>query len=182
MIFTIGYMLLMFGVLMAGLIGLLPLQSQIFIPDIFRYVFFFIGFIMAFFGMFMIHTRAIKTGVNHLLETGKPNRIIWFYVYKDGSIKITPAMRDIEAQLYSPELDAQIHEMKSYRLFDHSVRFVPEGIGHAVDLGMCLYAQFLRTKWGFASLRKARKQRRFYESKTKPILSDEYLMEGDGSG
>jgi len=182
MIFTISYILLLFGLLMAGLIGLLPLPQQFFIPDIFRYVFFLIGCLMAFFGLFMIQGRAIKTGVNHLLEIGKPNRIIWFYVYKDGSIKITPSMRDIESQLYSPELDAQIHEMKSYRLFDHSIRFVPEGIGHAVDLGMCLYAQFLKTRWGFASLRKARDKRKLLEPQSKTVLSEEYVKEGDMNG
>lgn len=177
MIFGLAYMILIFGVMMTGMIGLLSIQEQFLIPDFLRYILFFVGFIMCFVSLFMIHGRAMKTGVNHLLEFGKPSRIIWFYVHKDGSIKITPAVRDVEGQLYSKELDAQINEMKSYRLFDHSIRFVPEGIGHAVDLGMCLYAQLLKNKWGFGSLREARDNRKFYESKTKTVLSQEYCGE-----
>lgn len=156
MIFFMAYLLLFFGVFLAGVIGLLPLQVQVVIPDYFRMILFAFGMIIAFLGLIMIHSRAIKTGVHHLIEPGKPNRIHWFYIYRDGSIKITPSVREVEGQLYCPELDAQIQDMKSYRIFDHPVRFVPEGTGHAIDLGKCLYAQFLKTKFGFANLREAR--------------------------
>ena len=96
---------------------------------------------------------------------------------------ITPSMREVEGQLYSPELDAQIQDIKSYRLFDHSVRIVPEGIGHSVDLGKCLYAQFLKTKYGFENLREAREggKRLFgkipFPPKTKPVVSTELYEE-----
>jgi len=170
MIFLLGFMLLFFGLFLAGLPGLLPYAEQWIIPDMFRIFFFIIGLILSFFGMMIIHGRAMKTGAIHLLEFGRPNKILWFYVHKDGTITITPAMREVEGQLYSPELDAQIHEMKSYRLFDHSVRIVPEGMGHAVDLGMCLYAKFLKTRYGFENLREARYQTRM--QKLLPFLKN----------
>ena len=156
MIFQFFYMLVFFGFFMGGIIGLLPLTEQIGIPDYFRYVMFGVGFCLVMVGSSLVHGRAKKTGAEHLLEFGRPGDIIWFYVYKDGTIKITPSMREVEGQLYSKELDAQIQEMKSYRLFDHSIRFVPEGTGHAVDLGMCLYAAFLKTRNGFSNIREAR--------------------------
>ena len=175
MIFMFTYLLVIFGLLMAGLVGLMPATEQWMIPDWLRYVFFGVGFILAFVGLSMVQGRANKTGAIHLLDWGRPGRIIWFYVYKDGTIKITPSVRDVENQLYSKELDAQIQEMKSYRLFDHSVRFVPEGTGHAVDLGMCLYVGLLKNKWGFTNIREARKAGlASFFSKTRPVLSEEY--------
>ena len=181
MMFFLAYMLLFFGVFMSGVIGLLPLQSQFEIPDMFRYVMFIFGMLISFMGLFLIQNRAMKTGVHHLLEPGRPDKIIWFYIYRDDSIKITPSMREVEGQLYNKELDAQIQDMKSYRLFDHPVRFVPEGTGHAVNLGMCLYAQFLKTKFGFSSLREARKGgfNLFGFPKAKKVESGEMLGEQD---
>ena len=149
MLFMMAYMFIFIGVFLAGLFGLMPIDLQIGIPDVLRMIMFMFGFLLAFVGVFLIQGRALKTGVGHLLEYGNPKKIIWFYVYRDGTIKITPAMRDVEGLLYSKELDAAVQDMKSYRLFDHSIRFVPEAIGHAADLDMCLYAQVLKTKWGF---------------------------------
>ena len=164
---------------MSGISGLLPLEAMVGVPYGLRILLFIVGIILVFVGLVMIYGRANKTGAIHLLEWGTPDKIIWFYIYKDGSIKITPAMREVEGQLYNQELDAQIHEMKSYRLFDHSIRFVPEGTGHAVDLGLCLYAMFLKTKHGFANLRQARKTffTKFGVKSTRPITSNEDVME-----
>jgi len=145
------------GIFMCGIIGLLPLDAQFMIPDMFRYIMFAFGGMISFIGFIILKSRADKTGAGHLLEFGRPGTINWLYIHKDGTIKITPAMREVEGQLYSPGLDAQIRELKSYRLFDHSIRFVPEGIGHAIDLDMVLYANLLKTKYGFASLKDARK-------------------------
>jgi len=158
MIFMLAYMFIFFGVVMGGIIGLMPLQEQLMIPDFLRYIFFFLGFILAFVGLSLVHSRASKTGAVHILEFGRPGKLLWFYAYRDGTIKITPSIRDVEGQLYNAELDAQIHDYKSYKLFDHSVRFVPEGIGHSVDLDYCLYTGLLKTKYGFASLREAREK------------------------
>jgi len=179
MIFILSTMVIIFGAIMSGMSGILPITSLVGVPYFLRILLFMIGLILILVGLMMIYGRAVKTGAVHLLDWGRPNRIIWFYVYKDGSIKITPAVRDVEGQLYSPELDAQIHEMKSYRLFDHSVRFVPEGTGHAIDLGLCLYAAFLKTKHGFSNLRQARKSffNKFGIRTTKPVLSKEEIME-----
>jgi hypothetical protein len=179
MLFFIAAMIIIFGVMLTGISSLLPIESLIYFPYVLRITFFMVGVILVFLGLSLISGRAKKTGANHLLEWGRPDKILWFYVYKDGSIKITPAMREVEGQIYSPELDAQIHEMKSYRLFDHSVRFVPEGVGHAVDLGLCLYASFLKTKHGFDSLRHARRSffNKFGIKTTRPVDSQEEVME-----
>lgn len=156
MMFFLGYMLMFFGFVLAGLIGLLPLQTQIAIPMFMRVGMFGFGIFIGFIGMFLPHSRALKTGANHLIEPGRPGLINWFVVYPDGDIKITQSIREVEGQLYSRELDAQIQELKSYRIFDHSIRFVLEGSGHAADLGMCVYSEFLQNKHGFESLRDAR--------------------------
>ena len=177
MMFFLAYICLFFGIFLAGVIGLLPLEAQFGVPDYFRFILFMFGMIIAYLGLIMLHGRAVKTGVHHFIEPGRPNRIIWAYVHRDGSIKFTPSMREVEGQLYNKELDAQIQDMKSYRVFDHPLRIVPEGIGHAVDLGMCLYAQFLKTKYGYANLREAREGRKFL--KNKKILSQEYIDEGE---
>lgn len=133
------------------------MQIQMIIPDMFRIAFFFFGAIISCIGLIILRGRAEKTGTIHLLEFGRPGTINWFYFYKDGTIKITPSIRDVEAQLYSKELDAQIRELKSYKLFDHTIRIVPEGVGHAADLDMVLYANLFKSKWGFSSIPAARK-------------------------
>ncbi len=60
------------------------------------------GIMVSLIGLIIMHSRAQKTGAIHLLEFGKPNTLNWFYIHKDGTIKITPAMREVEGQLYSP--------------------------------------------------------------------------------
>jgi len=176
MIFFMAFMLIMFGIIMAGIVGIMPIQTIIFVPYSMRITLFMVGLIIGCMGLMILWGRAKKTGGDHILEIGRPSKILWFYVYRDGTIKITPTMREVEGHLYSPELDAQIQDMKSYRLFDHPVRIVPEGIGHAVDLGMCLYAQFLKTKYGFENMREARDGRNKFipfMGGSKPILSNE---------
>ncbi len=115
------------------------------------------GLMMSIMGGFMVWSRAHKTGVFHFLDSARPGDIKWLYAEPDGTIKITAAMREVESSLYSKELDALIKDLKSYKLFDHSVRIVPAGIGHSVDLDICLYAHMLKTKWGFNSIREARR-------------------------
>jgi len=156
MMFLLAYMMLFFGVVLAGIVGLVPANQQAVIPVYFRYILFMMGSLISFIGLVLIHGRAKKTGAHHLIEPGRPGLINWFLVYPDGDIKITPSVRDVEGQLYSKELDAQIQELKSYRIFDHSIRFVLEGTGHAADLGMCVYTKLLKTKYGFENLRQAR--------------------------
>ena len=157
MIFALAFLFLIVGLTLCGVIGLMPLQIQMVIPDMFRFLFFFIGGLISAIGLVILRGRAEKTDAIHILEYGRPGTVNWFYFYKDGTMKITPAIRDVEGQLYSKELDAQISELKSYRLFDHSIRIVPEGVGHAVDLDMVLYANLFKTKWGFRSISAARK-------------------------
>lgn len=153
MIFFLVYIFLFFGIMLIGMGSFLPPNM----PIMLNYLLFLMGIMIIFVGMVILQSRASKTGAVHLLEFGRPNTIIWFYVHRDGTVMITPAMREIEGQLYSKELDAQIHDLKSYRLFDHSIRFVPEGIGHSVDLDMCLYSTLLKTKFGINNIREARR-------------------------
>lgn len=155
-IFSLSYILVAFGILINGLIVMLPVNMQAVIPSWMRLAFMGVGLMLGVFGVCLPHTRAKKTGAEHLIEFARPSTLIWFYVYRDGTVKITPAIREVEGQLYSKELDAQIHDLKSYRLFDHSIRFVPEGIGHAVDLDVVLYTTLLRNKYGFTNIREAR--------------------------
>lgn len=177
MLFIFVYMFVILGLLVAAIPGLMPLQSQAMIPDFFRFILFFFGFIFSFLGILLIHGRALKTGTNHLLEYGRPETIIWFFVNRDGTIKITPAMREVEGALYSKELDAVVNDMKSYRLFDHSVRIVPEGLGHTADLDMVLYATLLKTKNGFANIREARKSVKGQVLYGKQVLAREMVSE-----
>jgi hypothetical protein len=180
MMFVLSYMLVMTGLFLAGFMGLMPLNIQLMVPTILRIALFAVGMVLAFFGVFLPHSRAKKTGAEHLIDPGRPGTIIWFYVHRDGTVRITPAIREVENALYAPELDALVHEMKSYRLFDHSVRFVPEGIGHAVDLDMCLYVTLLKNKYGYQNLREARKLGRLEKFKPpKQKLSDEQFVGED---
>ena len=181
MIFALAFIFLFAGVMLSGLIGLMPLQIQMIIPDMFRFVFFFLGGVIGSIGLIMLRGRAEKTGSIHLLETGRPGTINWFYFYKDGTMEITPAIRDVEAQLYSKKLDAQISELKSYRLYDHSIRIVPEGVGHAIDLDMVLYANLFKSKWGFKSIPAARKT--IFSAFSAPDLNEipqEHMLVQDG--
>jgi len=173
------YLLLVFGTVLSSVMGLLPLQSQIGIPDAFRFMMFGLGVTLSFTGVILLHLRTLKLGVNHLINPGNPKNILWLYVFRDGTIKVTPSIRVVESQLYSKEIDAQIHEMRSYRWHDHSVRFVPEGLGHAVDLDMCLYASVLKTKYGISSIREARK--RFFNllKQVKSYESQENITSGE---
>jgi len=176
MLFSLSYIFLFVGLIMAGIMGLMPTGFQSVIPDIFRFVFFMFGCVLCFIALFLIQGRALKTGTIHLLDYGKPGTINWLYVHTDGTIEITPSLREVEGQLYSPKLDAQIKELKSYRIFDHSIRIVPEGVGHAVDLDMVLYANLLRSKNGITNLRQARDS---VFRKTEPIVSNEEIMVND---
>jgi hypothetical protein len=181
MIFGFSFMLIFVGIFFAGFMTLMPNELFVAMPALLKMALFFVGILIAFIGWFMPWVRATKTGAIHLIESASPKTLIWFYVFRDGTVKITTSIREVEGQLYSKELDAQINDLKSYRLFDHSIRFVPEGIGHAVDLDMILYATLLKTKWGYANLREARDAgfSLFGYPKDKPIKSSEYVASGD---
>ena len=184
MMFFMAFMLLFFGFMMASIPSMLPIELAASIPPGMRVALIFMGFLIACIGIIMLWIRAKKTGAEHILEPGRPGTIIWFYVYRDGTIKITPSIREVEGQLYSKELDAQIHDLKSYRLFDHSVRFVPEGIGHAADLDMILYVTLLKTKFGFSNIMEARQAAGILKPLVpkKPVYSKEKFLLGDESG
>lgn len=173
MIFFLAMMLMIFGIILAGICGILPIMMVAQIPMFLRILLFFVGMVMGVVGYMILYGRANKTGAKYLIEPAKRGEHLWFYAYRDGSILITPGIRKVESQLYSPKLDAQIQEFKSYRIFDHSVRFVPEGIGHAIDLGMCLYAKLLKGKYGFERLEEARESANKLEQ-INPINGDKH--------
>jgi hypothetical protein len=173
MVFFLAIMLMLFGFILAGISGILPIMMVAQIPLFLRLMLFIVGMVIAIVGYIILYGRADKTGAKYLINPAKRGEHLWFYAYRDGSILITPGIREVESQLYSPELDAQIQEYKSYRIFDHSVRFVPEGIGHAIDLGMCLYVQLLRGKYGFERIEEARETASQLE-KLNPIAGKKY--------
>ena len=116
----------------------------------------------------MLYGRAKKTSVIHILNPAKQGESLWLYAFRDSHLMFTPGIRQVESQLYSNELDAQIQEFKSYHLADHTIKIVPEGIGHAVDLGMCLFARLMKNKWGFEKIQEAREAASRFE-KMNPI-------------
>ena len=126
MYFGILYILFLMGIVIASFCGLMPNSIQMMIPYYFRFLAFMIGALLAFIGIVIVWIRARKTGAAHIIAPGRPGLINWFYIYKDGEVRITPGIRAGEGQLYNPDLDAQIPDVKTYTLCDHRVRFVPE--------------------------------------------------------
>jgi len=105
----------------------------------------FMGLIIQFVGVIIIYTRAAKTGLQHLLDFSRPDKVIWLFVRHDDTILIAPALRNIEGFESSKQLkDGIIKHVKSYRLSDHNVRIVKEGMHFSTNLDMCLYAKYLK--------------------------------------
>jgi len=152
----IAYCCVVFGCIIAGIIGLFSLDVQFIIPDFFRYLFFMCGLFIAFAGVFFLHLRLRKTGVIHFVPPGSPKKIIWLYVRKNGDIDIFPSVRKAEGQLYAKNVDGQITDIKAYRMHDTPVRIVAESIGHSLDLDYVLYVNLLQDKYGLKSLHSAR--------------------------
>ena len=148
-------------------------------PQALSFMCFIIGVMVIMVGIIILHSRAVKTGCVHILDFPKPETVVWLYAHRDGEISIVPSQRAVEGQLYSPELDARIQDLKSYRIFDHQIRIVPEGIGHAVDLDIILYTTMLEAKYGFENLKEARHG--FFQNvgllKPKDIIQQEQMEE-----
>ena len=183
MYFLLLYMFVGVGVMMSGLGFLMPEMFYAMPKDI-SYGMLGMGMLLAMVGVVLVHFRAMKVGANHLIAPGSPNKILWFYVNKDDTLRIVPAFRDVEGLSYSKKLDTESQELKSYRLFDHSIRFVVEGLGHCVDLKACLYGYFLKTKYGFKNMNEARAKKISGEVKSKLtgeqlMFNREYKMDGD---
>ena len=148
---------LLLGIIISGICGVLPNSFLFYIPEYFRMMMFAVGAVIAFAGFILLLIRAKKTGAIHLITPARPGHVLWLYVYADGTAELTPAIRSGESQLYSEKLDSQVFDVKSYRLADHNFRIVSEVIGQAVDLDYVLYADLLKSKFGFKNLREARK-------------------------
>lgn len=157
-----GLMILMVtvGLVMTGLSGSMPIMSL-------RIMMFIVGVLVAFIGIIILFTRAVRTGAIHILAPAVPDEMLWFYLLKEGTIKITPAFRRIEGMMENKEIGYS-QDMKAYRLLDHNVRFIPEDIGHSVDVRHCLYAKVLKNKYGFEGIKDARRKLLFHIRKQEP--------------
>lgn len=180
MYFFLAFMMVFAGLFLAGACAMLPLEILATVPVEFRSLLFMMGFVLSFVGLFLLYLRCVKLGVHHIIAPGRPEQILWIFVYKDGTFHITPSMRVVEGQLYSKELDAQISEFRSYRWGDHSIRVVPEGTGSSIDLDLCLYAYVLKTKYGFSNILQARSGWFGKLKKTEPIVGEEKVITGKG--
>jgi hypothetical protein len=156
MYFGLAFMAIMGGMFLSSFCGLMPLYYQPIIPDYFRFILFIVGVVVAVAGFMLLVIRAKKTGAHHIINPSAPGSVLWFFVYRDGDIRITPSFRTGEGQLYNPELDSQIFDVKTYNLADHKVRIVPEIVGHAVDLDYVMYVDLLNSKYGFENIREVR--------------------------
>lgn len=133
----------MFGMIFPVLILWLPL--------------FIVGALLIFISLARVHMDVLNSTLYNLIEETKPGYVNWIYVYGDGEMIATPAMRKLEMHSYSPKLDQQVREWKTYRFAGHTVRIVPEGIGHSVDLGKCLYVNYHKRVNGIRSIFDLRK-------------------------
>jgi hypothetical protein len=152
----IPLLLIMTGVMLSGMLTLLPLEFFVIVPDYFKFLLFILGIVFAVLGYMIYIMRARQTGACHIMEKGRPGRFLWFYFYDDGEMRITPGIRVGEKQSYNREMDNQVPVTKSYHLADHQVLIIPEGVGCAADLDYALYAELLDAKGGFENLRIAR--------------------------
>lgn len=169
--------MMMGGMLTAGLGFLLPFDLYFLMPQEFKYLLFGLGLLLGIVGLIMLHFRAIKTGANHIIAPGSPNKMILFFIYGDDTLRIMTANRNVSGLIYSKKLDMNLQDIKSYRLFDHSVRIGLDGLGHSIDMGACGYAQFIKSKYGFKNISEARAKAL---SKDKDvILNQEYISDGD---
>ncbi len=153
MIFARSYMLMLIGLMLM----VLCILFSFFIPFIIVLMFMIIGVILILMSLLLIHFRAMDSTLIHLLDDPKRSKIHWLYVYGDRDIIVTPAMRKLERHSFSKKLDQQIQDFQTYRFAGHAIRIVPEGVGHSVDLGLCLYASFAKRVWNVKSLHELRK-------------------------
>lgn len=157
MLFAISYMCSIFGGLLAGIAWLLPSYYLDTVHPTLRLLLFVIGFVLIILPTILIHSRALKTTLVHILEPGSPWKINWMYVYKDGEIIFTPSFRAGGKQLYNEALDAQlVADPKAYKIFDHNIRVVPEGLAFSQDLDYVLQAEVYKGRWGFENMRELR--------------------------
>ena len=150
MLYGMASLMIFFGIFIASLGGFA--QG----PPILSFLFMLFGVILGVAGLSIISIRLKKTGIEHIFKPGTPGNILWFYIYKDGQVRITPSMRVGEGLLYGDELDATIPDTKKYQLADHQIRFVAEELGYSVDMGLARYAKVLKSKYGFANLQELR--------------------------
>jgi len=185
MYFGILFLTTMLGIIIAGFCGLMPADVQPQIPYWFRFLGFMIGGILPLVGMNMLMIRAKRTGADELMKPGRVGTILWFFIYRDGEVRITPAKRAGEGQLYNDDLESQIIDVKTYSLADHKIRFVPEVLGHAANIDFLYYVNVLKTRYGFDNLREARAGlvdkvlRKIGIKREREIIDSEHIAAGE---
>lgn len=154
MYFGLMFCMVLAGVLTCSIPGLVSWYA---IPPVeFVVISFFVGIVLIMCGVMILAFRIQKTGASYLIRPAKPGYPVWFYIYKDGEVRIVGGERSGEGFVMCKDLDADIPDLKSYSLADHKIRFVPEGCAHAVDLDMVEYAQIIDRKHHFENIKKAR--------------------------
>jgi len=179
MYFGIMYILIVIGISIPSIVYFIPSDYQYIVPNEFRFLAWMVGMLVIFMGVVVVWTRAQKTGANHLINPGRPGNVLWFFFYADGECRILPSKRAGEGQLYNPELDSQIIDVKTYSLCDHKIRIVPEVVGHAVDLDYVGYVDVVQNKYGFDNLRQARSGAFNFLKRKKEIIDREHFVTGD---
>lgn len=139
--------------LIGFVLGSLGAMMPVDIPLMMKLPLLLFGIVLFFMGLLMINIRLNKMGLMSLFEPGNPDKIIWFYIRKDGTIKITPSIRRTETMLFSPDLKAHIQDVKAYILGDHHIRFVSEISGKCLDTNYAVYANISKSKYDMHSLK-----------------------------
>lgn len=147
LIMIIGLMLMFFAFFIAFVFPLLILLLPVWV----------FGAIFCVIALARIYMDVKQTTLYELIEEPRPGEVKWLYVYGDRDIIVVPSMRRMQMYSYSQELNQQIKEFATYRFAGHTVRIVPEGIGHSIDLGACLYATHFKQKFGVRSIFDLRK-------------------------
>jgi len=152
MLFARSWMLMFIGIVLT----IVSVFLSMFIPFMITLIFLILALLLNIVSLLLVQIRSYDGGINHLLDDRKRNQINWLYIYGDYDIMVTPGMRQLEKHSYSKKLDQQIVDFKTYNFAGHKIRIVPEGVGHSVDLGKCLYATHAKQKWNIKTLNELR--------------------------
>jgi len=120
-------------------------------------IIFMIGVAFIVSSLVRIHFDVLDSTLYHLIEEPQRGMVNWLFVYHDGEMIVTPAMRKIEKFSYNRRLDQQIKEWKTYRFAGHTIRVVGDGTGFSIDFGACAKVRQLKQEYGIKSIFHIRK-------------------------
>lgn len=116
-----------------------------------------LGIIFIMFSLIRIHIDVTDSTLINLINAPKRGMVNWLFVYNDGEIIVTEAMRKVEKFSQSAKLDQQVKEWKTYRFAGHTVRIVGDGTGFSIDLGACAKVTQLKRDYGIRNIFHIRK-------------------------